>query len=231
MKICAISDIHGQFEGLSIEESDILFICGDIVPLRIQRNIPQSFKWFKEGFIPWCENQPVDFIYMVFGNHDFLGEAWMDLCKEAVRNTNIIILNNEGAAFIDLNSGKEYTIWGSPLCHIFGDWAFMMSPEYELEQFEKIPDNLDFLITHDAAYGRSDVILDKSVWWADGSHIGNPELAEVLKTKHPKYHFFGHLHTCDHEIIDYNGTQTACVSLLNEQYKMKFKPLYLSIYD
>ena len=229
MKICAISDIHGQFEGLQIQPVDILFICGDIVPLRMQRNIPQSLSWFKKEFIPWCQHQPVDQIYMVGGNHDFALEQSKQKIKKFLLGTNITILYNESAEYLDEESGKIYTIWGSPLCHIFGNWAFMHSPEYELEQFEKIPENLDFLITHDAAYGRSDVILDKSVWWADGSHIGNPELAEVLKSKHPKYHFFGHLHTCDHNLIDYTGTQTACVSLLNEQYNKVYEPLYLEI--
>ena len=228
IKICAISDIHGQFEGLQIQPVDILFICGDIVPLRMQRNVAQSLSWFKKELMPWCLSQSVDQIYMVGGNHDFFLERLEREVKESLLGTNITILYNEAAEYMDDN-GKIWTIWGSPLCHIFGNWAFMMSPEYELEQFEKIPDNLDFLITHDAAYGRSDVILDKSVWWADSSHIGNPELAEVLKTKHPKYHFFGHLHSCNHNFVDFEGTQTACVSLLNEQYKMTYEPLYLEV--
>jgi len=229
MKICALSDPHGQLQNITIEPVDILFICGDIVPLEIQQNIPVSIYWFKNEFIKWCNEQPVNQIYMVAGNHDFFLEKSPSEIKEILRGTKITILYNEGTEYLDTESGKVYTIWGSPLCHIFGNWAFMRSSEYELEQFEEIPDNLDFLITHDAAYGRSDVILDNSVWWADGSHIGNQELAEVLKTKHPKYHFFGHLHSCNHNLIDFEGTQTACVSLLNEKYRLVYKPLYLEI--
>lgn len=229
MKICALSDPHGQLQNITIEPVDILFICGDIVPLNIQRDIPVSIEWFKEEFIKWCNEQPVDQMFMVAGNHDFfLERTLVSEIKEMLIGTKITILYNESGSYID-KDGHIYTIWGSPLCHIFGNWAFMKSPEYELEQFEKIPDNLDFLITHDAAYGRSDVVLDKSVWWADGSHIGNPELAEVLKTKHPKYHFFGHLHSCNHSLIDFEGTQTACVSLLDEKYRLVYEPLYLEI--
>lgn len=229
MKICALSDPHGQLQNITIEPVDILFICGDIVPLEIQQNIPASIKWFKNEFIKWCNEQPVDQIFMVAGNHDFfLERISVSEIKEMLIGTKITILYDESSSYID-KDGHTYTIWGSPLCHIFGNWAFMKSPEYELEQFEKIPDNLDFLITHDAAYGRSDVVLDKSVWWADGSHIGNPELAEVLKIKHPKYHFFGHLHSCNHNLVDFEGTQTACVSLLNEKYRLVYEPLYLEI--
>lgn len=69
MKICAISDLHGQINNVNIDPVDVLFICGDIIPLQIQRNIPQSFSWIKKSFIPWCQKQPVDQIYMVGGNH------------------------------------------------------------------------------------------------------------------------------------------------------------------
>lgn len=227
MKICAISDLHGNL--VDINPADILFICGDIVPLCHQRSIPDSIAWIEKVFIPWYEKQPVNQIYLIAGNHDFVFENRDAEINKLFLGTKIIYLNNQSAEYLDNETGKVYTIWGSPLCHIFGNWAFMKSPEYELEQFEKIPDDLDFLITHDAAYGRSDVILDKSVWWGDGSHIGNPELAEVLKTKHPKYHFFGHLHSCDHNLIDFEGTQTACVSLLNERYNLVYEPLYLEV--
>ncbi len=227
MKICAISDIHGQFENIQIEPVDILFICGDIVPLKMQSNIPQSFSWFKKKFIKWCNDQPATQIYMVGGNHDFFLERLEQEVKESLRGTKITILYNESAGYMD-DDGNEWTIWGSPLCHKFGNWAFMYSDEYEEEKFSLIPDNLDFLITHDAAYGRNDVLLDK-VPWADGSHIGNSVLAKILETKSPKYHFTGHLHSTDHNLVEYNGTKTACVSLLDERYKVNYKPLYIDL--
>lgn len=227
IKICAISDLHGQFPDV-IEQCNILFICGDIVPLKMQRNIPQSFSWFKKKFIPWCKELPVEHIYMVAGNHDFLLEKNEGNVKDCLIGTNITILYNESAEYIDDN-GKIYTIWGSPNCHIFGNWAFMYSDEYNKEMYERMPENLDFLITHDAPYGRNDVILREDCPWADGSHIGNPALTEVVKEKKPKYHFTGHLHTTDHELKDYDGTLTACVSLLNENYKMVYEPLYLEV--
>lgn len=228
MKICAISDIHGKFDGLSIEPVDILFICGDIVPLRIQSNIFQSFKWFKNEFIKWCNNQPANQIYFVGGNHDFLLEQINLDIKDSLLGTNITILYDEGAEYLDNQSGITYTIWGSPLCHKFGRWAFMHDDDYEREKFELMPKNVDFLITHDAPYGRNDILLQE-VPWATGEHIGNLPLAEVVKEKKPKYHFTGHLHSTDHNLVDYDGTKTACVSLLDENYEMVYEPLYLEI--
>lgn len=228
IKICAISDIHGQFDNLSIEPVDILFICGDIVPLNIQRNVPQSFEWYKSIFIEWCKKQPADQIYFVAGNHDFFLQSREVKAKRLLYGTNITILYNEGAEYLD-NDGKLWTIWGSPNCHIFGNWAFMYSEEQNKEDFEKMPKNLDFLITHDAPYGRNDVLLQKSCPWANGEHIGNIPLAEVVKEKKPKYHFTGHLHSTDHNLVDYVGTKTACVSLLNENYYLVYNPLYLEL--
>ena len=45
MKICGISDIHGNLIE-NIPECDVLCVCGDIMPLSVQRNIEQSRHWF-----------------------------------------------------------------------------------------------------------------------------------------------------------------------------------------
>lgn len=228
MKICALSDTHGMYPSLKIDKCELLFICGDIVPLKAQRNIPQSISWFKKRFIPWCTSQPVKHIYLVGGNHDFFLEKSPSEIKDMLIGTNITILYNEGAEYIDDN-GKPWTIWGSPLCHMFYNWAFMYSDEYNKSQYEKMPENVDFLITHDAAYRHSDQCLGFFDLYERDLHRGNIPLKEVIEEKHPKYHFFGHLHTCDHNIVDYNGTKTVCVSLLDENYEQTFDPLYLEI--
>lgn len=228
MKICGISDLHGLCTGLTIEKCDILFICGDIVPLRMQRNIPQSFSWFKKEFIPWCLEQPVDQIYLVGGNHDFFMEGHEKEVKECLLSTNITVLYNEGAEYLD-NSGKVWTIWGSPLCHKFGNWAFMYSDEHNKEQYMKMLKNVDFLITHDAAYTHSDQCLGFSLDVERELHRGNTPLQKVVEDKKPYFHLFGHLHTCSHNLIDYGGTKTVCVSLLDERYCKVYDPFYLEV--
>lgn len=225
MNICAISDLHGNL--INIEECDLLFICGDVVPLKIQANDRKSLKWLKEEFIPWINSLPVETVFMVAGNHDFVFERGKNKVIELFNDTKVKLLYNEEANYT-LNN-KTYVIWGSPLCHRFGNWAFMPDNEIQLEEFNKMPNNVDFLITHDAAYGRNDIILDKSVYWTDGSHIGNPMLAKVLENKSPRYHFTGHLHSTDHNLVEYNGTKTACVSILGETYKVEYEPFYLEI--
>lgn len=224
MKVCAISDMHGQYD-FNIEPVDILFICGDIVPLKIQRNILQSMSWFKKTFIPWCEKQPCKQIYLVAGNHDFFMENKDKELNDALISTKIIYLNNQSAEYLDEESGKIYSIFGSPLCHIFGNWAFMYSPEYEYDEFSKMTDNCDFVLTHDAPYGTSDVCIGG---W-NHKHIGNPELRNVVLEKNPKYLFHGHLHSSNHDCEMLGDTKVYNVSLLDENYYLKYYPLYFEI--
>lgn len=234
MIICAMSDLHGQFPNTSnIKEIDCVFICGDIFPLDIQRNMPQCYVWFEKTFIPWCQALDCKQIYLIAGNHDFRFENDDYNINIILRGTKITYLNNQTAEYLDDNTGKVWSIFGSPDTHIFGHWAFMYEPERELEDFNKMPKTCDILLTHDAAYGENDICY-QDVSWNKHEHIGNPELKQVLDERRdnkcaPRWHFTGHLHTTDHNIVNYGGIKTACVSLLDEHYTMSYKPLIINL--
>lgn len=228
MKVCAMSDLHGQIENVNTDEIkniDCVFICGDIVPLKIQHNNELSMDWLKDNFIPWCESLDCKHVFFIAGNHDFFLEGQDDAVKALLNGTKITYLNNETAEYHDDNADKTFKIFGSPDTHKFGNWAFMFSSVKEIADFNKMTDDCDIMLTHDAAYGQNDVCLDNYV----KNHIGNIEMTRVLMEKHPRFHFTGHLHSSNHTLINYNGTLTACVSLLNESYKMAYQPLILDI--
>jgi len=226
MKICAFSDSHGILP--EIKECKLLFICGDIVPLDIQRDVLKSLIWFNKKFIPWCLKQPVEYIYLVAGNHDFFLEKQFSVAKGMLSKTNIILLYDEGVHYLDKSVDKLWSIWGSPLCHKFGNWAFMYPDEYNKSKYEEMPENLDILLTHDAAYEHNDQCLEFSSPDKKWLHRGNKALQEVIEQKNPRYHFYGHLHTAEHELTDF-GTKSACVSLVNEEYFQFYQPLYLNL--
>ena len=234
MKILAMSDLHGQFPNINnIKDIDCVFICGDIVPLDIQRKINKSDEWFKNIFIPWCQAIDCKQIYLIAGNHDFFMAERDRIINQYLLETKIIYLNNQNAEYFDEKTGKTWHIFGSPDCNIFGNWAFMYSPNKELEDFRKMSNLCDIMLTHDAAYGEND-ICEQNVSWNKHEHIGNPEMLFVLDDRRatncaPKYHFTGHLHTTSHKLTDYEGIKTACVSLLNEHYKLVYEPLILNI--
>ena len=99
-----------------------------------------------------------------------------------------------------------------------------------LKEFEKIPEGIDVLITHDAPFGRTDLLLENEYHLSKG-HIGNKPMTKCLEklANPPKLHFTGHLHSCNHIPVEYDGTTTVCVSMLDESYSMVYKPFIICI--
>lgn len=244
MKFVAISDQHGILKDLP-QPADTLLIAGDVVPLRFQCYSKESKKWFKEKFIPWATEQPVNTVVMVAGNHDFWLERHGDEFKEMCEGTKIVYLDC-GLYPIAEGPMKYIIIYGTPLCKPFGNWAFMKDLGYQtavfkadLENIAKRKEMLDkgqnpeiktILLSHDAPYGVSDIIQQKSCSWYDGkSHIGNKALAEFITEMKPDINIHGHLHTTNHDPEMLAGTEVRCVSLLDEDYEVAYEPTYFEL--
>ena len=69
INIAVTSDLHGHLP--EIKRCDILLICGDIMPLEIQRDFYKSEFWMRSTFAEWIVNLPCDQVIMVGGNHDY----------------------------------------------------------------------------------------------------------------------------------------------------------------
>jgi Icc-related predicted phosphoesterase len=106
-----------------------------------------------------------------------------------------------------------------------------MTSDKELEKiYNKIPYKVDILLTHDCPYGTSDIILQDDVPWYDGTtHIGCHPLGDAVDEKKPKIHFCGHLHSCTHVPQQRGETIVTNVSVVNENYKRVYEPLYMDI--
>lgn len=233
MKIGVTSDLHGYLP--TVEPCEVLFICGDISPLNIQRNIPKMQVWLRSVFAEWINNIPCDQVIMVAGNHDSIFEdMWMDDSKklyylqQPTKFKIELLENNE--CNITSKDGVIYKIWGSPFCTIFGNWCFMREPESLQKLFSEMPANCDVVITHDPPnVGKYGTIQEGRY---KGEKCGNKYLAEAIKTKHPKYVFSGHIHSADHvlgKVKGYGNTQFANVSIMNETYQPVYPILYLDI--
>ena len=227
MKICAFSDMHGQLD-FKVESCDIVLICGDILPLDIQFYSNPSEKWLKTVFIPWCNNLPCEKVVFIAGNHDWF------LLRHPERMRLMLKENGDKVVYLDCEifEYKGKTIFGTPWCKPFGRWAFMESYEEQDKRYARYLDiigKIDILMSHDAPYGVSDVLLQEDCPWADGKHIGNESLRKLLDNANPSIHVFGHLHSCEHNKTKHNDSDVYCVSLLDEFYKMVYKPLYIEI--
>jgi Icc-related predicted phosphoesterase len=187
LKIVAVSDLHGYLPEIT-EPADIMLVAGDILPLNIQFNKPKSKTWLETEFAYWIKSLPVDKVYIVAGNHDayFEGMNQMQLAElKTVCDFKLIYLEN--SFVVHRHNGIEYKIFGTPYCHIFGNWPFMRTDEYMEEKFLSIPEECDIIISHDPPYGigQVDQILESRRWNREiPESVGNPSLAKQLaKTK------------------------------------------------
>ena len=222
-----MSDLHGYLP--EVEPCDLVLICGDIVPLRIQGRTKDSYKWFSTEFKEWAMDLPCDKVIFIAGNHECtLPNHYNDYKQLFYNDSKITYLCHEEYIYKH-KDGKEYNIFGTPYCQVFGNWAFMLSdPELE-EKYSEIPENLDILLTHDAPYGVSDVLLQKECKWATGEHIGNVPLREAILEKQPKIHVFGHLHSVSKEFNTLGSTKVRNCSIKDEFYNVAYPLTYFTI--
>jgi Icc-related predicted phosphoesterase len=227
MKICGISDMHGQYD-FEIESCDIVLICGDVVPLKIQKNDIQSEEWLKTFFIPWCTDLPCEKVIFIAGNHDFIFMEHPERVRDLLKGQDkVIYLECETYEY----QGK--VIYGTPLCKKFYNWAFMsLSLKDQQERYKRHLEaigKIDIIMSHDCPYGIADVLLQKDCWWANGEHIGNKALRWFVDKAKPELVLEGHLHSCEHGKTMHGDTAVYNVSLLNEDYMMVYKPLYIEL--
>ena len=228
MKICAFSDMHGQIN-FKVEPCDIVLIGGDIIPLKIQNYTVESEEWFKTVFIPWCNDLPCEKVVFIAGNHDFFLMRHPDRMRLMLKDQDkIVYLDGEIFEY------KGKVIFGTPWCKPFGRWAFMESYEEQDKRYARyleIIGKVDIVLSHDAPYGVSDIILQKDCWWADGTHIGNHSLRKFLEAAKPMLDLHGHLHTTNRDKEMLGDTAVYNISLLNENYEMVFEPQYFELKD
>lgn len=228
MKVVALSDLHGYLP--EVPECDVLLICGDITPLKIQRNIPQSKKWLSHEFADWVNAAPCEMVYMVGGNHDFaLASMYKnDITKTSIlygpTNHKIMLLDNKSESYYF--EGKKYTIWGTPYCKIFGNWAYMYEPETLKEAYATMPEDCDIVLTHDAPKLCGLGVIHQRF---DREDAGNPWLADEIMRKHPKYVFCGHIHSGEHNLQTLDDIKMANVSFVDESYMATFEPLIIEL--
>ena len=234
MKVCSVSDLHGNliqcpstyWKGL--EECEILFICGDILPLQIQYNMKESENWLISEFKLWAQDLPVEKVYFIAGNHD----AWFERNELAARAIfskadKVTYLKNEFVDHISMQDSKTYRIFGTPYCHIFGQWPFMRSEETLAKNFSLMPEGVDILFSHDSPYGTSNICLEG--WAADNQHKGCSALRDTIVERMPKYCFHGHLHSSNHNEEMLNDTKVYNTSIVDESYKIKYEPLIIRL--
>lgn len=213
MLIGATADLHGWLPDFPAEQLDLLLVAGDI---------GVTPDWKLEAF-PGYANTLADFddwldaagcpVVGIAGNHDFgfqnRGGKLRDPGDTFARNLNWTYLCDQTAVIDGL------VIHGSPWTPTFGQWAFMEDEPQLAERWKRIPHGVDILLTHGPPRGIMDVGFG-------GEHAGSKTLDRWLNDlypKRPQLHVFGHFHSGRGTLTRADGSITANVSLVGEDYQ------------
>lgn len=211
MKITCISDTHGYHHQVNIEPTEVLLFAGDAM---------NSGYRLKEltSFLDWFEMQPAAHKVMIAGNHC----RWIENNPEEFRNLlmkypDITYLEDES---VTINGLK---IYGTPHSKIFYNWAFNRSEEQLQQLFDKIPKDVDILLSHAPQY----LVLDELI---DGQHVGESTLSLKLRdlTK-LKLHVFGHIHNAFGMVKPHRKHISVNASQVDESYDCVNFPIIINL--
>lgn len=133
MKLCLISDTHNTHDEFEIEPCDLFIHAGDFTNLGQFKEIAR--------FSEWLDKVPAKHKVIIPGNHDILfEEEWGNACSLLPDDVHAL---NQSAVEIE-----GIKIWGEPRTPEFMNWAFNVPRLKMKEVWDKVPDDIDILVTH-----------------------------------------------------------------------------------
>ena len=209
MKIIAISDTHSRHQELELPEADIILHAGDI--RKKEKKGVQEIA----DFIKWFASQKAKHKVFIAGNHDLFLEKEENFFR-GILPEGVHYLNDESITI------EGIKIWGSPVTPWFHEWAFNRYRGANIKQhWDKIPDDIDILLTHGPAKG----ILDS----VGSEAVGCKDLMEKIKKLNKlKLHCFGHIHV-QNGVKKIGDTFFVNASLVDSQYKIINIPYIFNI--
>lgn len=253
MKIQVTSDFHGILPHIE-NKFDLLIVCGDVCPAHDHYTWWQ-YDWVLGVFTDWINNLPFlnenSRVFLTWGNHDFFDTNYiqrkmenpnnaigrtqlenelnmaMAVSDELKRKTNgrAVVLNHKLEVFDD--GVRKISVFGTPYCKKFYNWAFMFNNGFLKERFDEIPSGVDILFTHDAPTLNGLGTISEGFQY--GKDAGNPIIDKAIERVEPKYYFCGHIHSGNHNFEMFGGTMMANVSLVNENYDEANSPIEFEI--
>lgn len=234
-KITIISDTHSKHHNMvydvnnniDFNTQNILIHCGDISSLGLKYEIENFLNWFKS-----LKN--FDYKIFIAGNHDFYFEEApykpnLYPCFNELLNPKELLKDNvyylqDSELLLDLyDLNRPLKIYGSPWSPKYNDWAFNIERNSEelKNKWDKIPDDVDILITHTPPFGYLDI--NKF-----GQNVGCEMLKNKIDTISPLIHCYGHIHE-DYRVSLIKETFFVNASISNIYYKPNNKPISMDI--
>ena len=217
MKVVAISDTHNKHNNLKLPEGDILLHAGDF-----------SFTGDTEScsnFGRWFSNLPYKKKFLVYGNHDILGETNPAYAKHLIAlNDSVHIF--DGSNLNDVYEIDGIRICGSPIQPEFNGWAFNRDSEFRKKYWENLPEKIDILLTHCPPLSILDSFPVRNTLKI--LSVGDEYLLDAVKKVKPKYHVFGHIHESYGTLIT-KDTTFINASFVDEHYSGVNKPIIFGV--
>lgn len=205
MKFVCMADTHNQHVLFDVPEGDVFIHAGDFCG---RGTLPEV-----SLFAQWLNSLPHKHKVVVAGNHDFPLQRESERAQAEALFGNVHYLRDASVNIDGIH------IYGSPWTPWFHDWAFNLHRGKEIrEQWQKIPGDVDVLITHGPMYG----VGDKTFM---GREVGCEDLlSEVVDRVRPRYHVCGHIHESrgTHSI---DGITSLNVSCLDHSYRPTREPI------
>lgn len=212
MRLVCISDTHGQHRRVELPAGDVLIHAGDITLRGNMREV--------EDFAEWLAALPYRRKIVIAGNHDFCFQDHRAQDARAVLVAAGGTYLQDSGCVID---GKKF--YGSPWQPWFMGWAFNLQRGSEIKLWwDRIPSDVDVLITHGPPYGHGDRV--------GGEDVGCEDLLDAIQRVRPKYHIFGHIHEGYGKTTEHHGVSvTTCVNVCtcDARYRPVNAPVVLKL--
>jgi Icc-related predicted phosphoesterase len=209
MRLVFISDTHTLHYGYDIPDGDVLVHSGDFMNTGKYEDEFISFLNFYSGF-------SYKHKIVIPGNHDFWAEKYPEDVEKKFKEFDIDFLIQKTVTVDDIK------FYGDPYQPWFYDWAFNLPRGKILEEnWKKIPDDTDVLITHTPPRG----ILDRV---KNGGSVGCSDLMNRIDKLNIKINAFGHIHEA-YGTHEENGVLYVNASICDERYRPINKPIVVDI--
>ena len=199
------SDIHETHQTVSIQPSDFLLICGDI----ILRKNPSYLKSFGK----WLEHLPVKNIVMILGNHE----------RDCQIDSSVISTVFPVIPHLSIVNG--FTTIDN--FHFYGMSFPFVAKSIDYNHFRKTKKYPLIMMSHEPPFG----ILDYGIWKRkiildNFYHAGSEVVKDVVEKLTPELHCFGHCHS-SHGIIQSSKTMYVNGSLVDDMNDPFKKPIQI----
>ena len=211
--IYATSDVHHSgIEGITDKDCGTIVLAGDFMEkAKHHTDFGSAEKWWKDKFLPWCEDHSGQQIVIIGGNCD----KWLYENRDKVQwPKNVHYLDD---SLSEVNGMKVY---GTSWCPHNMNGAWEVDDAKLEEEFSKIPEGLDILVTHVPPKGEG-LNLDHDTDF--NNHFGSEALTKAILEKKPKIVLCGHVHSGDHKPVKIGDSIVMNVSRIDDdRYEQSF---------